>query len=184
MMLCTMLLGGVVGCSSQEGSKPNQTQSNELNQNKTEQLESNDEVNEDPVYTAIYGKVKKVIGNEIELSLAMNPYDELEDGEGDSEMSDSFAPEMADSIQLLPDADPELVEQFGEPDTIISPTAGMELEYTGEEESYIIPTGVNIMNYKTFSEGSMNDIKEGSVICLTVSETNNNQTIHMIDILE
>lgn len=187
--LSAVLLAGLVGCSSGEETKSNLNDTNESNQNNTVQVTDNNGAiaHEPENYAVIYGKVKKIIGNEIELSLAHNPYENMEEGEEDEmEIADEFPITMADSIQLYPDADPALVEELEKAGVTITPMnmKGMELEYTGEEESYTIPTGVAIMNYKTSSEGSFNDIKEGSVICLTVSGTGNAQKIHMIDILE
>lgn len=182
--LSAVLLAGLVGCSSGEAPDTNSNDINESNQNKTEQVTDNNEANtnEAESYTAVYGKVKKVIGNEIDLSLAKDPYANMEEGdEEESDAPQNVPAAMADSIELAPGVDPG---SLGIDESLIKAPEGMDLEYTGEEESYTLPTGVSVMNYKTYSEGSVNDIKEGSVVCLRVSGTGDIQKIIGIDILE
>lgn len=192
--LSAVLLAGLVGCSSGEAPDTNSNDINESNQNKTEQVTEGNKTNgnetnsnetnsnETENYTVVYGKVKKVIGNEIDLSLTKDPYANMEEGdEEDSDAAQEFPATMADSIKLAPGVDPGSLEGL---EGLIKAPEGMDLEYTGEEESYTLPTGVSVMNYKTYSEGSVNDIKEGSVVCLTISGTGDTQKIIGIDILE
>ena len=60
----------------------------------------------------------------------------------------------------------------------------LELEYTGETKSFTIPTGTTILNYLTGGEGSINDIKEGSVIAIAMDGEEDNQKVFAVDIME
>ncbi len=185
--LSAVLLAGLVGCSSGAETNKNSTPSGESNQNQTEQVTENNESNETGMtqVTEVYGKVKKVVGNEIQLSVAKNPYENTEgESDSDNETSEGVPAEMADAIQFAPGTDQAIIDAYGHKEGVIAASKGMDLEYTGEEQSYTIPTGVSVMNEVTLAEGSMNDIKEGSVIALSISGTGNSQKIEMINILE
>lgn len=185
--LSAVLLAGLVGCSSGAETNKNSTPSGESNQNQTEQVTENNESSETGITQVIqvFGKVKKVVGNEIQLSVAKDPYaGMLDESDSDDEVMDAIPAEMADAIQFAPGVDPAIIEAYGHKEGVIPPSQGVELEYTGEEQSYTIPTGVSVMNDVTLAEGSMNDIKEGSVIALSISGTGNSQKIEMINILE
>ena len=131
--------------------------------------------------TQVYGKVKSIIGNEIEVSLAKNPFElseeELEALEGGMEIGQAVT--VTDSIAAMP-SDGE----GGNFSLLIGEQEPLELEYTGETKSFTIPTGTTILNYLTGGEGSINDIKEGSVIAIAMDGEEDNQKVFAVDIME
>ncbi|EGC91819.1 MULTISPECIES: hypothetical protein [Turicibacter] len=137
--------------------------------------------------TQVYGKVKSIIGNEIEVSLAKNPFElseeELEALEGEIELEGGMeigqAVTVTDSIAAMP-SDGE----GGNFSLLIGEQEPLELGYTGETKSFTIPTGTTILNYLTGGEGSINDIKEGSVIAIAMDGEEDNQKVFAVDIME
>lgn len=116
---------------------------------------------------AVFGKVSSVAGNEVDLSLAKDPYEI--DEENTSSGKDSGG--MVAAVEMVPAAE-------GDTNEVVQ-TPKMELEYTGESKSMVIPTGVKI-NGKTGGTAGTEDIKKGSVIMILMD----NDKISEISILE
>ena len=121
------------------------------------------------------------------MSLAKNPFElseeELEALEGEIELEGGMeigqAVTVTDSIASMP-SDVE----GGNFSLLIGEQEPLELEYTGETKSFTIPTGTTILNYLTGGEGSINDIKEGSVIAIAMDGEEDNQKVFAVDIME
>ena len=172
----TMVLVGLVGCGS-----------NIPTDKETVISPGDNETADFQNVTQVYGKVKSIIGNEIEVSLAKNPFElseeELEALEGEIELEGGMeigqAVTVTDSIAAMP-SDVE----GGNFSLLIGEQEPLELEYTGETKSFTIPTGTTILNYLTGGEGSINDIKEGSVIAIAMDGEEDNQKVFAVDIME
>lgn len=141
--------------------------------------------------TSIFGKVKSIVGNEIELELAKPPFDMgVPEGEG-GEMEPGTVTEAAKSITVtVAEGDmPEGAEGDGDTkegnvigyegaDGSVQIVGGggsenkMELEYTGETKNIIIPTGIDILSILTGKTAKLEDIKKGSVLMLSVDDAN------------
>lgn len=120
--------------------------------------------------TAVYGKISGIAGNELELSLAKDPYADLLPG------SDVQGVETA-----IPGAKVHISEEVGAAGGAAGDDTApkMKLEYTGENESYTIPAGVKITG-KNGGEAQLADLKKGSVLTLLME----NDRITEIMILE
>lgn len=145
--------------------------------------ESGSESNEDAI--SMFGKVTSITGNEIELEIAEPPFDNdtlaaadssVVQGEefvyewnGDEELpggvEGSVDGESVGTIIAISGEDGEM--------QIIGADGGekMDLKYTGESKSIIIPAGTEIMNM-IGGPGSLDDIKKGSVLMLGVDDAN------------
>lgn len=187
--LSIISLTGLVGCNTNtpNGDEiPKQEVSVEGNENNL--TSENIEVTENDFQSMsqVYGKIKSVVGNEIEVSLAKNPFefeDEAgeENGIGDGELSASVI--VTESIAVSPAVESEggdltfgIVGMDGQ--------EPLELEYTGETKSFTIPTGTRILNFLTGGEGTFSDLKEGSVISITTTGDEGSEKIFSLDILE
>lgn len=160
--LSSMALLGLVGCGTQD-IKNNDLSNQMLSSNEGEGLAQSidglgltDE--EFKTMKQIYGEITSVIGNEIEVIIANDPFLTSEE-EGDEEVSEGGA--------------------------VITPVIESDLpmlEYTGEKKSYIIPTGTVIFSLN--GQGSINDLKEGSVVSISIFGDEGAEKIYSIDILE
>ena len=115
-----------------------------------------------------FGKVKTVVGNEIELELAKEPFSEDdEEPKSEEEAGGSMA-----AATLTPSSTATSIENLPK----------MELEYTGETKSMTLPAGVSIMNKGV--EGDLSAIKEGSVVMIIASENGEDPIISSVNIWE
>ncbi len=134
--------------------------------------------------TNIFGKVKNIVGNEIELELANPPF-EMGEPDAGTEEGASIAMTPATTVMVDEEALPEGADSDGDGEITISVADGdgsvnvvdgasggnkMELNYTGETKSVIIPTGIDIMSVLTGKSAKLEDIKKGSVLLLTVDD--------------
>lgn len=117
-----------------------------------------------------FGKVNSVAGNEIELNLAKEPETE--------ETPDSG------SLPTNLDGTIEAVETI--PSTEVG-TGGangaaqrVEVEYTGEMKSFVIPGGMKIKDAMD-NEKQMSDIKKGSVMNFYTDEAGNITDVFLYD---
>ena len=110
-----------------------------------------------------YGKVTKITGNELELNLAENP--DLAQLDNDSTGDSAAADSGPDSVAAAPPV-PAIGagDQGGE-------APKLELKYTGESKSFVIPAGAQIFDSATGKESKITAIKEGSVLMLYVDKT-------------
>lgn len=113
-------------------------------------------------YELYYGKISSVAGNEIEVSIAKDPYEDLEgqDSQNKDEMEDdSMSATM--SSESTPD-DGNNQDQGGAKERI-------EMEYTGETKSFTILAGAEIIE-GLGQQGKISSLKKGSVIMILANK--------------
>lgn len=162
MALSALMITTIVGCAPKDG------ETND-NGNGTEENVTMDKM-------TYFGKVKSIVGNELELEIANE--DVLGIVFEDEEKNENSEGESQPATALTPATEPDSTE-------VVSGDANkdkMKLEYTGEIEKLVIPGGVNIMELSVGKEGKISDIKDGSVIIIYTDKTSN--SISKIDILE
>lgn len=155
--------------------------------------------------TAYFGKVEKMVGNEITMKLSD---DEFVVGEGSeqefsyelteediSKLESGGVVQLPDGSVMAqatvdsdydPDSDPgismeQLVEEgfIEEGEGFLGDTS--ELTFNGETKSLIVPAGVSILNLMNGKLGTLSDIKEGSIISVIMDNETN--TILSVDIM-
>lgn len=139
--------------------------------------------------TGIFGKVKSIVGNEIELEMAEPPFDigAPSGEEGDEMPGTALQPAQSVTVTVDEKDMPEGAEsgdgtkedvvmgyEGSDGSVVIAGGAGsenkMELKYTGETKNVIIPTGIDIMSVLTGKTAKLEDIKKGSVLMLLVDD--------------
>ncbi|MEG0910482.1 MAG: hypothetical protein RSB47_01225 [Ruthenibacterium sp.] len=120
-------------------------------------LPQNDE-NKTPS-TSYFGKISSVAGNEIELNLAKEP--ELPPAES--------APEKDGDTMEAAVLTPATTTGDGSGD---GAAQRVEVEYTGEMKSFIIPAGMPIKDAQS-NEKQLSDIKKGSIMNIFADEKGN-----------
>lgn len=151
---------------------------------------------------SVFGKVKSIVGNEIELEVAKPPFGDMgaesgaaegaaaagaggvttqtftmEAPEGVGEDSSGEASESTGGIAYVDENGN--VTEFGGPNG-----KKMELEYTGETMNITVPAGVEILSLLG-GEGKLDSIKKGSVLMLMVKDAKENPaTASNITIME
>ena len=138
--------------------------------------------------TSIFGKVKSIVGNEIELEIAEPPFDVDASVSGDSGSTEFTTEEFIwDGEGELPEG----LEDGGEGEVEAESKSGvviavsgedgqtqiiggddgqkMDLTYTGETKSIIIPAGTEILNL-IGGTGLLEDIKKGSVLMIGIDD--------------
>lgn len=134
-----------VGCGGQTGS--------------TSQPET--ESQSTPVVTTYYfGKISAVAGNEIEMNLAKEP--EMPD-QPQTEQKDEDG--MMAAVTMTPSMEAGTGEGGGAANRV-------EVEYTGEIKTFIIPAGLPIKDAMG-NEKQLSDIKNGSIMNILVDENEN-----------
>lgn len=104
---------------------------------------------------AYIGKVTAVTGNEVTIDLAELPEDEdAVNASGDAADGDD-GPDSVAAAPVVP-----LIGQGGP----ASQGPKIELKYTGESKSAVIPAGATIFDIQTGKEVKMTSIKKGSVV--------------------
>lgn len=194
----------MVGCSPKVTSNDTSKGEN-ISQNNTSQEESNE--NEKSEELTYLGKVKKIVGNEIELELAKDQDvsgngSKLPDGVqfqgsigGDSDSaSNDGGMQMGDgegaiidggdggfqgSINMTPENGEE-VFSLGES----GENEKLELEYTGETLKITIPTGANIFDMRSGSDSKLSAIKTNSIIKIFATGTKEKPVVKSVDIVE
>ncbi len=138
-------------------------------------------------FTSVFGKVKSIVGNEIELELAKPPFDlGAPEGEEGGEAVAAAAAAPAKSVTVTSEesdintesADsesPKMMFESADGSVVVvsesdDGTSKLELEYTGESKSITIPAGISIMNMLTGKSARLEDIKKGSVLMLGVDD--------------
>jgi ABC-type cobalt transport system substrate-binding protein len=171
MLIALMLpLSMLAGCSS-AGNQPggaadsSQPQSNAVNgsysQNKQPQFKG-DEAGE-----ILFGKVKSIVGNEVVLEIGTLPSDGgSENGGAANEGSDTqqiYDAGSGDAGMVIADNGNIMELKPGEENSL-------ELEYTGETKTIIIPAGAAIES--VLGEGSLEAVKKGSVLQVELLKDN------------
>ncbi len=149
---------------------------------------------------SIFGKVKSIVGNEIELELANPPFEMGAPGEGGAagadvkqravtitegddggvQVSEAEAGEVPKGAVRDEQSATYAVTTEGGQVHIVGGEDGekMELEYTGESKSVIIPAGVSITSM--VGEATIDAVKKGSVLMLMVDAKTGTATSVMI----
>lgn len=111
-------------------------------------------------YELYYGKISSVAGNEIEVSIAKDPYENLEgqDSQNNDDMTDGSMAMTMSGEAILDDGS----NQGGAEERI-------EMEYTGETKSFTIPAGAKITE-GLGQEGKISSLKKGSVIMILANK--------------
>lgn len=156
--LSALMITTVVGCSSKDGEIKS---------------EAGNGVEENVEYDKMkhFGKVKNVVGNEMELEIAN--MDVLGMPEGGEEPAEGESTPAATMTEPMPAGSEEAVSGDANKEK-------MDMEYTGEVENITIPGGVTIMDLRTGKEGKISDIKDGTVIFVYTKS----ESISKIEILE
>lgn len=118
-----------------------------------------------------YGRVKSILGNEIELEIGMStkqyenlgkPSTPVKKGANEIMIKEKKNPEgFEDFIAPLP---PELAQHSDE-DSIFGANGEVELVYTGEIRNLIIPAGTDLRNI-TGGKETLDSIKKGSILMI------------------
>lgn len=195
--LSALAILGMVGCSSKdnlnEDSKDTDIPKNNISQNENKNNEESDDV-------TFLGKVKNIVGNEIELELAK---DQDVSGKG-SKLPEGvqFQESIGGDSGSIPEGSQSLTESSGEvisQDSIsIDSSEGgeifqigdpvdnekLELEYIGETIKITIPTGVNIFDMRSGSDSKLSAIKANSIIKVSAKGTKESPIVQSVDIVE
>lgn len=174
--MCIIMAIAIVACSGNS----NKVQNN----NKTEVAGGNIDINK----TTYFGKVKNIVGNEIELELAENQDNpESEEGSGKVESSDELGPGVSveDFVSDMSGGGDEGGNvDGGSYNGEESDVPKLELKYTGESKNITIQAGVTIFDLRTGDESKMSAIKKGSVIRIYATGTSDSPIVSLIEIVE
>lgn len=191
--LSVLAIVGMVGCSS-SGSTTTNSKDNKENVLKDESNKK--EASKEFTYL---GKVKSVVGNEIEIELAKDQdiggNDSKSKGEVQFEESVGEGSESASGeIKSMTENDGETIKQ----DSVSMPSDGgevfefgkggedkkVELEYTGKTMKITVPTGASIFDMRSRSESKLSAIKANSIIKIFANGTKDDLAVKSINIVE
>ena len=195
--LSVLTIMAMVGCSSNDTSENSSQDNNTSEVNNSQDENKGNEGSEERTYL---GKVKKIVGNEIEIELAK---DQDVSGNG-SKLPDGvqFQESRGGDSGSIPEGSQSLTEGSGEAisqDSIsIDPSEGgevfqlgdpgdnekLELEYTGETIKITIPTGANIFDMRSGSDSKLSAIKTNSIIKVFAKGTKEAPIVQSVDIVE
>lgn len=195
--LSVLTIMAMVGCSSNDTPKNSSQDNNTAELNNSQEENKGNEGSEERTYL---GKVKKIVGNEIELELAK---DQDVSGNG-SKLPEGvqFQESIGGDSGSIPEGSQSLTEGSGEAisqDSIsIDPSEGgqvfqlrdpgdnekLELEYTGETIKITIPTGANIFDMRSGSDSKLSAIKTNSIIKVFAKGTKEAPIVQSVDIVE
>ena len=195
--LSILAIMAMVGCSSNDTPENSSEDNNTSEVNNSQDENKGNEGSEERTYL---GKVKKIVGNEIEIELAK---DQDVSGNG-SKLPDGvqFQESIGGDSGSIPEGSQSLTEGSGEAisqDSIsIDPSEGgevfqlgdpgdnekLELEYTGETIKITIPTGANIFDMRSGSDSKLSAIKTNSIIKVFAKGTKEAPIVQSVDIVE
>lgn len=189
LLVCTLAaftIVALVGCNAKN--------------DKSEEKEELSKVEQQIETTYLFGKVEKIVGNEVSLKLSTDEFIGMEEEEDESS-SNSFAISESEIQQIenggtltladgtviqgiAMDPSEEAIEgDAGSGDMVQEEFIGGEelngvnpfsqLEFNGESKDLIISAGVEIFNMTNGKEGKISDIKEGSILNVTVDSKTN-----------
>ncbi|MDZ4993695.1 hypothetical protein GNF80_12050 [Clostridium perfringens] len=197
LVLSVLAITVMVGCSSNDTSKEN---GQDINSSKDNISQDESKQNKNSEETTYLGKVKKIVGNEIEMELAKDqdvsandsnlpegvqfqesieaPSDGggidadsfVDNGEGNFQGSINMAP--ADGSGSISFSDSDMGDEK------------LELEYTDETIEITIPTGANIFDMRSGSDSKLSAIKTNSIIKVFAKGTKEAPIVQSIDIVE
>lgn len=193
LVLSVLAITAMVGCSSKDKGQGVNSSKDNISQDESKENENSDE-------TTYLGKVKKIVGNEIEMELAKDQ---------DVSANGSNLPEgvqFQESIEAPSDGGGMDINSFvdnGEENfqesINMTPADGsgsislsdsdmgdekLELEYTGETIKITIPTGANIFDMRSGSDSKLSAIKTNSIIKVFAKGTKEATIVQSIDIVE
>lgn len=188
MMVALLIL---TGCSNEP--TPNEENNIDLQQKESEdKMSSQKDLNEENddhdgndlgLGENIYGRVKSIVGNEVEIELGKAPD---WDGNNGVEGEDKKKPGVS-TIQVVEKENPPGFEDYHAPDPsnpIYGENGEINLTYTGENKTLTIQAGIEIRNIlgKT---ATLEEIKKGSVLMLTPKVVDGKEVgIEMLTILK
>ena len=195
--LSVLTIMAMMGCSSNDTPENSSQDNNTSEVNNSQDENKGNEGSEERTYL---GKVKKIVGNEIEIELAK---DQDVSGNG-SKLPDGvqFQESIGGDSGSIPEGSQSLTEGSGEAisqDSIsIDPSEGgevfqlgdpgdnekLELEYTGETIKITIPTGANIFDMRSGSDSKLSAIKTNSIIKVFAKGTKEAPIVQSVDIVE
>ncbi|MDY3361724.1 MAG: hypothetical protein SOY04_15240 [Clostridium celatum] len=185
LLLTTLTVVVLVGCNAKN--------------DKSEEKEELSKVEQQIETTYIFGKVEKIVGNEVSLKLSTDEFIGIEENEEKSN-SGSFAVSESEMQQLengqtvtladgtviqgiaMDSSDEaiegdvgsnDMVEEFIGDEELNGVNPFSQLEFNGESKDLIISAGVEIFNMTNGKEGKISDIKEGSILNITVDSKTN-----------
>lgn len=168
---------GITACSSGNEEKKDGTKENHQNEQVLENKSNKEE-------QAIYGKVKSIVGNEIEFELAKSPDKDIagiekeEKEPTEEEIKGSVPATMSTPANSIEDGKKVSVEDIEKNEPLV------DLEFTGELKTIIIPTGVDINILSARSGEGLSAIKEGTYLKLSVDDNKSeNPTVLSIDVI-
>lgn len=146
------------------GEKPSETDVNEVDTDS----KGDTEAVEGFYKEVFFGKVKSIIGNEIEIEIGTLPDQTWEEEIDPEEKEKSGVPE----IKVVERENPEGMENIIAPNppeyggSIFGENGEINLNYTGESRTLIIPAGTDIRNILDKKE-TLDSIKKGTVLMIT-----------------
>lgn len=195
--LSVLTIMAMVGCLSNDTPANSSQDNNTSEVNNSQDENKGNEGSEERTYL---GKVKKIVGNEIEIELAKD-----QDVSGNSSKLPEgvqFQESIGGDSGSIPEGSQSLTEGSGEAisqDSIsIDPSEGgevlqlgdpgdnekLELEYTGETIKITIPTGANIFDMRSGSDSKLSAIKTNSIIKVFAKGTKEAPIVQSVDIVE
>lgn len=195
--LSVLTIMAMVGCSSNDTPENSSQDNNTSEVNNSQDENKGNEGSEEGTYL---GKVKKIVGNEIEIELAKDQDvsgngSKLPEGVQFQESIGGDSGSIHEGSQLLTEGSGEAISQ----DSIsIDPSEGgevfqlgdpegdekLELEYTGETIKITIPTGANIFDMRSGSDSKLSAIKTNSIIKVFAKGTKEAPIVQSVDIVE
>lgn len=168
---------GATACSSGNEEKKEVKKENTKNEQVLEKKSNKEE-------QAIYGKVKSIVGNEIEFELAKNPDKEIAGIEKEEkEPTKEEKKESTPAASLTPAMEKKDGGKVSVGD-IAKNEPLVELEFTGELKNITIPTGIKINILSTRSGEGLSAIKEGTYLRLSVDDNKSeNPTVLSVDVI-
>lgn len=195
--LSILAIMAMVGCSSNDNPKNNGQDNNISKDNVSQEETKENQSSEEITYL---GKVKNIVGNEIEIEVAKDQdvsgnnsklpegvqFQESigdgsgsDSGDGQSLIGDNGEAVSKDSISMNP-SDGEEVFTFED----LGDDEKLELEYTGETIKFTIPTGVDIFDMRSGSDSKLSAIKTNSIIKIFAKGTKEAPIVKSVDIVE
>lgn len=131
----------------------------------------------------IYGKVKNIVGNEIEFELAKDPGKEIKAVDKDKddkekEKKDEIPASMTTKAMSGDEGKKVSVGDIEKNEPLV------DLEFTGDVKTILIPTGVDINVLSGRSGEGINTIKEGTYLKIAVDDNKSeNPTVLSVDVI-
>lgn len=199
--LSVIAIVGMIGCSANNTSKDSESQNTNISKDNESKDESKE--NEKTEETTYLGKIKNIVGNEIEIELAknqdINPKGsnlpegvQFQSSVGEGLDSDSGGIPLTgdgaigDGIEVI--TQDSVSMDLGEGEVFELKEQGddekLDLEYTGETIKITIPTGAKIFDMRSGSDSKLSAIKVNSIIKIFANGTKEDISVKSVDIVE